>query len=80
MRLDDLRESGNVEDRRGGFGGPIMIGGGGLGVVGLVIALLFGVNPAQLLGGQDAQSPPAASTGGFQPQGRSDEPLVRFSA
>jgi len=80
MRLDDLRESGNVEDRRGGFGGPIMIGGGGLGIVGVVIALLLGVNPAQLLGGQDGQAPPAASPGGFQPQGRSDDPLVRFSA
>ena len=39
MRLDDLPESGNVEDRRGegGFGGGgggfgIPIGGGGLGI------------------------------------------------
>jgi predicted metalloprotease len=53
MRLDDLRPSGNMDDRRGrGFGGGRMImGGGGLGVVGiLVLSLLFGVDPSQLLG------------------------------
>jgi hypothetical protein len=56
MRLDDLRPSDNVDDRRGGgggFGGPRMVfGGGGLGVVAvLVVSLLFGVDPSQLLGG-----------------------------
>jgi predicted metalloprotease len=82
MRLDDLRESENVEDRRGGgFGRPLMIGGGGLGIVGLVIALLLGVNPAELLGeGPDTVQPPAASQGGFQPPARPDDPLVHFSA
>ncbi len=53
MDLDELRESRNVEDRRGGFGGygpHIAVGGGGLGLVGvIVISLLFGVNPADLL-------------------------------
>jgi len=37
-----------VEDRRGsggGFGGPVAIGGGGLGIIGLIAALLLGVNP-----------------------------------
>ena len=60
MRLDDLRPSDNVEDRRGegggfggGFGGPRMVfGGGGLGLVAvLVISLFFGVDPSQLLNG-----------------------------
>ena len=62
MRLDDLRPSDNVEDRRGedyggggfgGFGGPRMVfGGGGLGLVAvLLISLFFGVDPSQLLGG-----------------------------
>jgi predicted metalloprotease len=57
MDLDELRESQNVEDRRGrgGFGGygpHIAVGGGGLGLVGvLVISLLFGVNPVDLLSG-----------------------------
>jgi predicted metalloprotease len=35
-----------VEDRRGmGRAGPIVIGGGGLGIVGLIIALLLGFDP-----------------------------------
>ena len=84
MRLDDMPESDNVEDRRGGggFGGPLMIGGGGLGVVGVIIALLLGVNPAQLLGGQDQGAPATDSSIGFQPQGqqaRPDDPQLHFA-
>ncbi|HZF99554.1 MAG TPA: neutral zinc metallopeptidase [Chitinophagales bacterium] len=41
MRWGGLRGSGNVEDRRG-MGGPMMIGGGLLGVVALVINFLMG--------------------------------------
>jgi predicted metalloprotease len=61
MRLDDLRPSENVEDRRGedygggfggGFGPRMVFGGGGLGlVVVLVLSLFFGVDPSQLLNG-----------------------------
>jgi len=58
MRLDDMRESDNVDDRRGegygggGFGPRMVMGGGGLGLVAvLVVSLLFGVDPSQLLGG-----------------------------
>ena len=59
MRLDDLRPSDNVEDRRGesyggggGFGPRMVFGGGGLGLVAvLVLSLLFGVDPSQLLNG-----------------------------
>jgi predicted metalloprotease len=61
MRLDDLRPSDNVDDRRGeggggfgggGFGPRMMFGGGGLGlVVVLVLSLFFGVDPSQLLNG-----------------------------
>ncbi len=51
MRLDDLRPSGNMDDRRGRGGGRMIFGGGGLGVVGIVVlSLLFGVDPTQLLG------------------------------
>jgi predicted metalloprotease len=68
MRLDDLRPSDNVEDRRGedyggggfgGFGGPRMIfGGGGLGlIVVLVLSLFFGVDPSQLLNGGPGPAP-----------------------
>jgi len=73
MRLDDLRPSENVEDRRGegyggggfggGFGPRMVFGGGGLGlVVVLVLSLFFGVDPSQLLNGGS----------GFQPQTRQE--------
>ena len=53
MRLDDFDSSINVEDQRGGrlpLGGP----GGKLGcgtiVIALIAAVVFGVDPAQMLG------------------------------
>ena len=56
MRLDDLRPSENMDDRRGqgggGFGPRLAFGGGGLGLVAvLAISLIFGVDPRQLLDG-----------------------------
>jgi predicted metalloprotease len=83
MRLDDLRESSNIEDRRGlGFGGPIAIGGGGLGLVGLIVALLLGVNPGDLLNGQQAAPTAPATSEGVAPGSipRADDPLLHFSA
>lgn len=76
MRWEGGRRSDNVEDRRGGgFGGGLpRIGGRGLGLGGLVIAvvvgMLFGINPLTMLGmlggvptdaavEQPAQRPPA---------------------
>ncbi len=76
MRLDDERESSNIEDRRGeggggGFGFPGMGGGGlqlggrGMGcggfVVLIVVALIFGINPLTLLGGAGGGGPIAPS-------------------
>ena len=67
MRLDDERESSNVEDDRGsgggggggGFGG-LPFGGGGLSLGGIIIvgiiALVFGINPLTLLGGGGSSS------------------------
>lgn len=51
MRLDDLRPTDNVDDRRGRFGGGgRLVGGGGLGLLAIVvISLLFGVDPRQLI-------------------------------
>src|SRR5882672_5163254 len=68
MRLDDLPESGNIEDRRqeggGGFGG--MPGGrGGLGIGTVVVLGLvgwaLGIDPRLLIGGAEL-----ISGGGFQ--------------
>ena len=66
MRMDDERESQNVEDRRGqgGSGGRGLPGGrggvalGGLGTVAvIVVALLVGVDPGQLLEALDGGGP-----------------------
>lgn len=66
MRLDDLRPSENVDDRRGedygggggGFGGRgIVFGGGGLGLVVVLVSLFFGVDPSQLLNGGPVPQP-----------------------
>ena len=44
-------DTSQVEDRRGRRAGTaIAVGGGGLGVVILIVALLFGVNPSDLMG------------------------------
>src|SRR5712664_3010862 len=70
MRLDDLPESGNVEDRRedGGFGGGgggfgLPIGGGGLGI-GAIVALgligwALGIDPSLLIGGAEILTGPS---------------------
>ena len=59
MRLDDLPESGNIEDRRGeggGFGGlPVGRGGLGIGTI-VVLGLLgwaLGIDPRLLIGGAE---------------------------
>ena len=67
MRLDDLPESGNVEDRRGegGFGGGgfgLPIGGGGLSI-GAIVALgligwALGIDPSLLIGGAEILTGP----------------------
>jgi predicted metalloprotease len=69
MRLDDLPESGNVEDRRaeGGFGGGggfgIPVGGGGLSIGAIVgLALLgwaLGIDPSLLIGGAEVLTRPS---------------------
>ena len=74
MRLGGARESGNVEDRRGfGIpGGGKAIGGGCGTLIIIILALVFGVDPSQLLsggGGAPQEGPPPATrTGPQQPQ------------
>ncbi len=69
MRLDDMPESGNVEDRRGdgGYGGGGMpMGAGGLGIGGMIVLGLvgwaLGIDPRLLIGGAEIL------TGGGQPR------------
>ncbi|GKV65600.1 MULTISPECIES: KPN_02809 family neutral zinc metallopeptidase [Sporosarcina] len=56
MKTDGRRKSSNVEDRRGrgGGGGAIALGGGGLGIVGIILFLLLGGNPTDLLGNESS--------------------------
>lgn len=73
------RQSDNVEDRRGMGGGGLAIGGGLGGIVLLVIALLLGADPRQLL----QQSPgeaPSAGTQNSRPLNPQEEELKQFSA
>ena len=49
MKWEDREESGNVEDRRS-LGRTVGIAGGAGGLLVLVLALVFGVNPQQLAG------------------------------
>ena len=49
MRWRDRRQSDNIEDRRGFGGKGIAIGGGLGGIIVLVVALLLGADPQQLL-------------------------------
>ncbi|MBY0330042.1 MAG: zinc metallopeptidase [Acetobacteraceae bacterium] len=86
MRLGDQRESRNIEDRRGtggGFGGglPIRIaGGGGLGgIILVVLALLFGVDPTALFSG-GPQERPGAPTAQYAPPAEGGDELRRFVA
>lgn len=60
MDWKNLRRSTNVEDRRGGLGGGLAVGGGGL-ILALLASLLFGGNPLDYLGA-------GSGTGGGQYQ------------
>ena len=66
MRLDDQRESDQIDDRRGAVGGGGILSGGRLGLGGIVVALVVsyftGVNPATLLGLVDGGGSGTAAT------------------
>jgi predicted metalloprotease len=63
MRWDDFRRSENVEDAGSGggfgFGGPVRLGGGALLAI-VVISLLLGKNPLELLSAIETGAPPTA--------------------
>ena len=73
------RQSGNVEDRRGMGGGGLAIGGGLGGIVVLVLALLLGADPRQLLE-QSRGGDPASGTQSSRPVNPEEEELKQFSA
>jgi len=72
------RQSENVEDRRGMSRGGMAIGGGLGGIVILVIALLLGADPRQLLEQLPSESP-ASGTQSSRPTNPQEEELKQFS-
>ncbi|MET3576258.1 neutral zinc metallopeptidase [Bhargavaea ullalensis] len=67
MKTRGRRGSSNIEDRRGqgpSVGGPIAIGGGGLGIIGIILFLLLGGDPGSLLGGGDTPTSGVQQGGG----------------
>jgi len=77
MRWRESRESENVEDRRGVSPGGLAVGGGLGGIVLLVIALLLGVDPRQLLN-QAPSDDPRSATEASRPVNASEEELKQF--
>ena len=73
------RQSDNVEDRRGMSGGGMAIGGGLGGIVLLVIALLLGADPRQLLE-QSRGVDPSTGTTTSRPINPQEDELKQFSA
>ena len=76
MREDDLRESSNIEDRRGMPGG--MAGAGGLGIGAVIVLTLlgwaFGIDPSTLINGAEMVTQNAPVTRQAQPPGPQGAP------
>ena len=74
MKWSGREQSSNIEDRRGMGRGGLAIGGGLGSIAVLVLALLFGVDPSQLL--QQSDPAPGAPTSGPNP---AEAPLREFT-
>jgi len=57
-------DTSQISDQRGRRGPGLALGGGGLGIVGVILALILGVNPSDLTGGGSA---PAQDSGQSSP-------------
>jgi predicted metalloprotease len=77
MRWRGERQSSNIEDRRGMGRGGMAIGGGLGGIVLIVLALLFGVDPRQLMEQVPVEGP---STQTSRPTNPQEEELKQFVA
>lgn len=78
MRWRGQRQSENIEDRRGMSRGGIAIGGGLGSIVVLIIALLLGADPRQLLEQGPAEDP-ASGTQTSRPTNPEEEELKQFT-
>ena len=77
MRWRGERQSENIEDRRGMSRGGIAIGGGLGSIVVLIIALLLGADPRQLLQQGPVEDPAATQTS--QPTSPQEDELKQFT-
>jgi predicted metalloprotease len=75
MEWEDREESSNVEDRRGIGPKGLAVGGGGIGIVIVIVALLLGVDPRKFLG-PGGVAPVAQQNGQPDPQ---EEKLAHFT-
>lgn len=75
MRWRGERQSSNIEDRRG-IGGRVAVGGGLGTIVVLVLALLFGADPRQLL--EQVPSGPSSEVQSSRPLNPEEEELKQF--
>ncbi|WP_207509668.1 KPN_02809 family neutral zinc metallopeptidase [Telluribacter humicola] len=79
MRWQDLRRSRNVEDRRGMSGGGKAAVGGGLGVIVLVVlGLLMGQDPTEILGNLQGGDPTAQQSETRPAGPRPDDQMADF--
>ena len=75
MRWRGERQSSNIEDRRG-IGGRVAVGGGLGTIVVLILALLFGADPRQLL--EQVPSGPSSEVQSSRPLNPEEEELKQF--
>jgi predicted metalloprotease len=75
MRWRGERQSTNIEDRRG-IGGKMAVGGGLGTIVVLILALLFGADPSQLL--EQMPSSPSSDVQSSRPVSAEEEELKQF--
>jgi predicted metalloprotease len=78
MRWRGERQSSNVEDQRGLSGGKVAVGGGLGTLLVIIIALLFGADPRQLLEQVPDSQPTQVQTS--RPQSGEEEELKQFVA
>lgn len=76
MRWRGERQSSNIEDRRGLSGGKVAVGGGLGTVLILIIALIFGADPRQLL--EQMPTEPSSEVQSSRPRNREEEELKQF--
>ena len=76
MRWRGERQSSNIEDRRGLSGGKIAVGGGLGTVLLLIIALIFGADPRQLL--EQLPTEPSSQVQSSRPASPEEEELKQF--